>query len=214
MEAVVVGATGLVGRQIVRLLLETPEWKKVRTFVRRPSGMQHPKLDERVVDFEELLKGGPPWRKDVAGQTLFSSLGTTLKQAGGKAAQWRVDYDYQYAFAAAARENGVRAMVLISSYGADARSVNFYLSMKGKLEEAVKKLGFERLTILRPGMLAGRREVSRLGENAGAVVLRVVSKIPGLGAWRPIDGETVARAAIRAPAGVFSLGELFDLGKE
>jgi uncharacterized protein YbjT (DUF2867 family) len=212
-EAVVVGATGLVGREIVALLLADAAFSSVRVLVRRATDVKHAKLDERVVDFD----APEAWSSFVTGSVVFSALGTTLKAAGSKDAQYRVDHTYQLATARAARKNGVPCFVLISANGASPSSSIFYSRMKGELERDVEALGFERTRILRPGLLSGDREERRTGERIALALLRPLSGILPAPA-RPIAVTTVARAAVRAAAdetpGVASYGpaELFRLG--
>lgn len=193
MEAVVIGATGLVGKQIVHLLLDDPAWSRVRVLGRRACGVTHAKLDEHVIDFDRP----EAWRELVRGDVAFSALGTTLKAAGSKEAQWRVDYTYQHEFAKAASANGVPAFVLISSGGASASSRMFYLRMKGELERDVSALPFERVRLLQPSVLDGEREEKRTAERFFVAVLRPISSILSAKV-RPVRGETVARAAIRS----------------
>jgi uncharacterized protein YbjT (DUF2867 family) len=193
-RAIVVGATGLVGAELVRLLLADARFAAVAVLVRRAGAVpRDARLAEHVVDFE----APDAWAPLVRGDVLFSALGTTLAVAGSQAAQHRVDHGYQYAAARAARANAVPAYVLVSSAGASPRSRIFYSRMKGELERDVEALGFERTRILRPGMLDGDRREHRSGERLALRVLRPLA--PVLPApLRPIHAAIVARAAIAA----------------
>ena len=191
--AIVIGATGLVGSALVDQLLADDRFAEVLVFVRRPTGRQHNKLREQVINFEDLAQ----WQAMVKGDVLFSALGTTLKKAGSKEAQFQIDYTYQLHFARAAARNGVSTYVLVSSAGASPSSRIFYSRMKGELEEEVKKLPFNQIHILQPGILEGKREDSRPGEKAGVALMSVLQHVPGLKKYRPIPAEMVAKAMIR-----------------
>lgn len=167
-----IGATGLVGEQLTLQLLEHPEFEKVRSFVRRPSGMTHPKLEEITIDFDQPLS----WKHLVQGHVLFSTLGTTIKKAKTKENQYRVDYTYQFEFAKAASENQMPVYVLVSSMGADPKARVFYSRMKGELEKDVSKLPLGKLIIFRPSILDGERKESRVGEKIGLAISRVLTK--------------------------------------
>ncbi|MDO9040458.1 MAG: NAD(P)H-binding protein [Bacteroidota bacterium] len=167
-----IGASGLVGQQLIAQLLDHPEFGKVRSFVRRPSGISHSKLEEIQIDFDQADK----WKHLVQGDVLFSTLGTTIKTAKTKENQYRVDFTYQYEFAKAAAENGVGAFVLVSSMGADSKSSVFYSRIKGELEEVVSKLNFRKCTIVRPSILDGDRKEKRSGEKIGLVISRFLTK--------------------------------------
>jgi uncharacterized protein YbjT (DUF2867 family) len=168
----VIGASGLVGQQLVAQLLGHHEFGKVRSFVRRPSGISHSKLEEIQINFDQ-----PEGCKHlVQGDVLFSTLGTTIKTAKTKENQYRVDFTYQQEFAKAAAENGVGAFVLVSSMGADSKSSVFYSRMKGELEEAVFKLDFKKCIVVRPSILDGDRKEHRSGEKIGLVISRFLTK--------------------------------------
>jgi uncharacterized protein YbjT (DUF2867 family) len=217
MIANIIGATGLTGKALLHQLLADERFTEVRAFGRRPPGITHRRLRVVLIDFDQPAS----WADQVSGDVLFSCLGTTMKQAGSKEAQYQVDYTYQYAFAKAAADNGVPVYVLVSSVGANAQSAVFYSQMKGALDEAVSRLPFRSISIIRPGFLEGRREVKRLGESIGLALMQVVGKIPLLGSWRPIPGGTVARAMINAAVAarpgltMYTLGDVFTLaGKQ
>src|SRR5215207_7818097 len=120
--AIVIGATGLVGSELVKQLLTDGRFSEIKLFGRRMTGVVHPKITEHLIDFEKPEQ----WRHLVKGDVVFSALGTTLKQAGSKEAQYKVDHDYQYDFAEVAAENGVTVYVLVSSAMANERSRIFY----------------------------------------------------------------------------------------
>lgn len=210
---IVIGATGLVGKELVTQLLRSPSFTKVIIFVRRSAGIQHAKLEEHIIDFDKP----ETWKHLVKGDVLFSALGTTLKQAGSKEAQFRVDHTYQYNFAKAAAENEVPVYVLVSSAGADLRSRIFYSRMKGELERDIKKLSFSSIHILQPGLLAGERKDERRGEKIGFILLNSLSKIGLFRKYKPIYGTTVATAmtniALSSKAGIYAytLDEVFDI---
>lgn len=149
MRAIVVGATGAVGRDLVEALCADPRYTEVRTFTRRELGVDDPKLRPYVVDFERT----EGWHDLVQGDVIFSALGTSKKQAGSKEAQYHIDHDYQLRFATFAKQNGVRHMVLVSSAGADTGSSFFYMKLKGVIERDVEALGFAGLTIVQPPSL-------------------------------------------------------------
>lgn len=189
MKAIVIGATGLVGRSIISQLLLKPEISEVSVFARRSTGIQNPKLTEHIVDFEKVND----WKDKVTGDVLFSALGTTLKTVGSKEAQYRIDHDYQLMVALAAAANGVSSYVLISSVNSSSRSPFFYLKMKGELEDKVSTLSFKSMTILRPGPLKGNRENPRMMEVISTAIL---SKLPVGSGMKPVEGDQVAKVAI------------------
>ena len=189
----VIGATGLVGKQLVQLLLKNENFDKVRIFVRRSSGISHPKLEEQLIDFGHVES----WAEKLTGDVLFSALGTTLKQAGGKEKQYETDVTFNLNFARKAKENGIENYVLVSSVGANPKSWIFYSRIKGELDEAVSKIGFQNLAILRPASLTGDREERRLMEELSVPVVRFVTKFI-FKKYRPIHGITVAQAMINA----------------
>lgn len=192
--ALVIGATGLVGKELVGQLLEDGRFGRVIVLVRRSMGRSHPRLQEHLVDFNNPST----WKDLLQGDVLFSAMGTTIKKAGSQEAQYKIDYTYQYDAAQAAADNGVPTYVLVSSAGANARSRIFYSRMKGELEDAVKGLPFSFIRIIQPGILAGGREEFRLGERIGIGVMSVLGQVPGLTAYKPYHASVVARAMINA----------------
>lgn len=213
--ALVIGATGLVGAQLVDLLLTDMRFEKVKIFVRRTTGKTNPKLEEHLIDFDKPEQ----WHHLVHGDVLFSALGTTLKAAGSKEAQYKVDFTYQYNFAKAAAENGVATYVLVSSAGASAQSKIFYSRIKGQLEAVVATFSFPHIHIIQPGILAGKRKEERAGEKIGIGVLNLLHHIPGLGKYKPIPAVTVAKAMINAAmdestsSKTYTLDEVFALAE-
>jgi len=191
--AIVIGATGLVGRALINQLADADHIGKVITLTRRPAGHSCLKVNNQVVDFDHLEDHASSFRADV----LFSCLGTTRKQAGSIAAQRKVDLDYQYKAAQLAADHGVRHYLLVSSSSANIGSSNPYLQMKGELEQKVQTLPFNRISIFQPSLLLGQRAEFRMGEKLGSWILPVLCSIPGLRRFRPITGEQVAAKMIQ-----------------
>lgn len=193
--AIVIGATGLIGRLLTTKLLNDDHYQVVKIFVRRPSEFNHPKLQEYIVDFENIDN----WKNHLVGDELFSALGTTIKRAGSKKAQYNIDFNYQFNVAKSAALNGVKNYFLVSSLGANSRSKNFYLKMKGELDEKIQQLNFEKVRIFRPSILVGKRSEKRFGENLGIQFAGIITKlIPALKKYRPISAEMVAEAMIKS----------------
>ena len=210
MKALIIGATGATGKDLLAKLLEDEAFSEIHSFVRKPMSISHPKLHAHVVNFETPKA----WVDLLHGDVAFSCLGTTLAVAGNKDAQWRVDYDYQYTFAQQCRTNGVPTFVLVSAAGATAQSKLFYNRMKGALEEAVKKLNFPRLLIFQPSILI-RPKSNRGGENITVKVISFLNKLGILGRYKPMPtailAERMRKEATTAPNGIhtFTLDEIF-----
>lgn len=191
MKALVVGATGAVGRDLTEQLLSDDHFDRVEILVRRQVNIQSAKLTVHVVDFDNPAS----WSDLLKGDVLFSCMGTTIKAAGSQDAQWKVDYTYQLNAAKAARANGVPTYVLVSSIGANSNSKLFYPRMKGALEDAILKLGFEGCFILRPPSLI-RKGSDRFGEKASVSILKVLNRIGIMRNLAPVPTENVAAAMI------------------
>jgi len=214
MKAIVIGASGATGKNLVSRLLQADEFLEVTVLVRHNVFEAHPKLTQVVVDFERLND----YAEHIIGDVAFSCMGTTLKIAGNKAAQWKVDYDYQYRFAQIARDNGVPAFVLLSAQNANASSSIFYSKMKGRLEKAVEELRFNKLIILQPSLLI-RPNTDRLMEKVGLKVIKAFNKVGLLKKQAPLHVDVVAAAMIKS-AGAFNalitkigVEEIAELGK-
>ncbi|MEO6038846.1 MAG: NAD(P)H-binding protein [Saprospiraceae bacterium] len=187
--ALVLGATGLVGGELVEQLLNSPYYREVVAFVRRPFERKHAKLRQEVLDFDQ------PDAAKIRGDDLFCALGTTLSKAGSKDVQYRIDCLYPAQIGLLARQNGVRQYLLVSALGAKADSSNFYLRTKGDLEEKIKGLQFENFVTARPSLLLGERTEFRLAEKIGSGFARLFAPvIPRK--YRGIEGSKVAAALI------------------
>ena len=210
MKALIIGATGATGKDLLSQLLADDTYSEVHCFVRKPLALTHPKLHAHVVNFDTP----EAWSDLLHGDVAFSCLGTTLAVAGSKDAQWRVDYDYQYAFAEHCKNNGVPTFVLVSAAGAKAQSKLFYNRMKGALEEAVKKLNFPRLLIFQPSILI-RSNNDRGAENFSVKAIHFLNKIGLFKRYRPMPTNVLAqrmrREVATATEGVhtFTLDEIF-----
>lgn len=196
--AVVLGATGLIGQHLVQELLQNEFFSKVRILVRRPLTINHPKADIQVVNFND--------EKDIAaridiGDVIFCCIGTTRKKVKGNKTEYRkVDYDIPIITARLGIQHGFNQFLIVSAIGANPIAANFYLQLKGCIEEDVTALPFESIHIFRPSILLGKREEFRFGENFGKVVMNAISFI-FLGAWRkykPIAAADVAKAMVAA----------------
>ena len=189
MKAIILGATGAIGRDLVQELLQDDSVTELYLLVRRiPEGLSSPKLKIQVLDFDQPDQ----WTELPEADVLFSCLGTTLRDAGSQAAQYRVDYGYQYEVARRAAARGVPHYVLVSAWGAKASSRSFYTRMKGELEAAVQALPFRRISILRPPLLE-RKGSTRGGERLAAAILRGLNALGLLRALRPMPTSVVAR---------------------
>ena len=193
MKALVIGATGATGKDLVNKLLEDKDFQEVHAFVRRPLNIKNEKLKAHVVDFEKPEE----WKDLVKGDVAFSCLGTTLKDAGSKDAQRKVDFDYQYQFAKNAKENEVEDYILVSSYGANPNSKIFYSRMKGELEKEVNNLHFNKMTIFQPGMLE-RKDSERTGEVLGGKIIKFANKLGICESQKPLPTDVLAQAMINS----------------
>ena len=216
--ALLAGATGLVGKELLTLLLADPTYSAVHSIGRRASSIAHPKLTQHTVDFAQL-------KELPACDDVFIALGTTIKVAGSKEAFKKIDLDAFLAIVTVARSyyaikngalNGQRLGV-VSAMGADAKSSVFYNRIKGQMEEAVSQAGFASVAIARPSMLAGNRaalaQAPRLGEQIGLKAMRALDfLIPA--DYKAIEAAQVARALLsgvkRAKLGttIYSSGQL------
>jgi len=194
MRALIIGATGATGKDLVSTLLRDPDYTDVLVFVRRSTGIHHPKLTEILTDFDKM----EPIEEHIKGDVWFSCLGTTLQTAGSKEKQWHIDYEIPLEFARIARRNGVAQAVLLSSYGATPKSSVFYSKMKGELEEKVKGLGFDKLIIFKPGLLL-RKDTDRLGERISASVIQFLNRLGIIQKFRPMPTEILAEKLAKAP---------------
>jgi uncharacterized protein YbjT (DUF2867 family) len=191
--AIVIGSTGLVGSELVKLLLASPHYGSVLLLNRRASGLAHPKIVERIVDFDA------PDLTGISGDDFYCALGTTLRKAGSKAAQHEIDCEYPTTIATHLRNQGIRQMILVSSVGADASAASFYLRTKGELEKNLIALGFESTVILRPSVLVGKRAEFRLGEQAGILLMKILSPFifGALRKYKGIEASQVAQCMVR-----------------
>lgn len=205
--AVVIGATGLTGRGIVKTLIESDRYDEVVSFSRRPLRIHHEKLKSHIVDFENF----EGWKAEVQGDDLFCALGTTLKQAGSKAAQYKIDYHYQAMIIEQAKINDISRLFLVSSPGANPKSMGFYLRMKGELDEFAKAQKFQACVLIKPSVIIGNRPDNRIGEKVGAKIFNVVSRLsPSLEKFKPVMGEVLGKQIVHCAENLPDKGE-FEL---
>ncbi len=190
-NAAVFGATGLVGSNLVELLSQNENYDKIFAFARKKSGLPLNKVEH--IDFSADSFSIPMGVNDV-----FICLGTTMKKAGSKEAFAKVDDDLVLHIAIKARQAGVNKVIVVSSIGANPNSSNFYLRVKGEMEEKLKKIDFDYVGIVRPSMLLGNRKEFRFGEKVGILVFSLFKFIfvGPLRKYRGIYASDVAKSMI------------------
>lgn len=193
--ALIVGASGLVGGHCLALLLDDDAYGEVIALGRRNLPVEHAKLRQHVVDFDNLHSQKHLVRAD----DVFCCLGTTIKIAGSKEAFRKVDFAYPSETARLAAENGARQFLIVTALGADARSFIFYNRVKGETEAAVSRLPFQSMHIFRPSLLLGERAAPRVGEQIAEKAFKLFSFILAgrLAKYRPIHARTVAASMLR-----------------
>ncbi|MEK4228213.1 NAD(P)H-binding protein [Solibacillus sp. FSL H8-0538] len=214
-SALVVGATGLVGSALVRLLCESEEYAAVNVIARRPLNFSHPKLEVKVREFDEIAELDIEFAHEV-----FCCLGTTIKKAGSRAQFEKVDVEYPLYIAALAKNRGIGHFIVISAMGASEKSFVYYNRVKGKLQDQLIAMDFPQLSIVQPSLLTGNRTERRIGEKAGEKLLNVMGPLligPGK-KYRSISAEQVALAmkvialhGKRAKVSIYKSDELAEL---
>jgi len=191
-RALVLGATGLVGQELVRQLLACPDYERIYIFARRPLAERSERLVQIIGGFDQLTEATMPEADDV-----FCCLGTTIRAAGSQAAFRRVDFEYPLQAARLALVRGAQQFLLVTAMGANPRSLVFYSRIKGEVEAAIRDLGYRSFTVLRPSFIDGERQERRSGEQFALALLR---RLPFLlpRRYRPVSCAAVARAMVLA----------------
>ena len=190
--ALIAGYTGLIGSQLLSILLESDNYDKVIAIGRRNLDIQHPKLIQQKVDFNNIQLG------EHSVDDIYCCLGTTMKKAGSKEKFRLVDFNYPVSLASYCLDNGAKQFLLVSSMGADEKSSIFYNQVKGEVENAVSKLGYPRLDIFRPSLLLGSRGESRFAEDLGKAGMKLFGFlfIGPLKNYKAIESSKVAKAML------------------
>ena len=194
-HALVAGATGLIGNELLQQLIHGRQYHTISVLSRHEIETNSKRVETIIVNYDKLTEKDLPKVDDV-----FCCLGTTMDKAGSKQAFRKVDYDYPLRVAEIARRKGAGQYLLVSAMGADKDSLFFYSQVKGEVEEAVAKVGFDALHIFRPSMLLGERTETRIGEQIGQVVMQGVAPlmVGGLKKYQAIPATTVAEAMVHA----------------
>jgi len=193
MKAIVIGATGLVGNLILKEVLNDKDFSEVRIFVLRPTGIINPKLKEIVSPMKDI----GALSSEIQGDILFNALGTTIKNAGSKAEQQRVDRDLPVNFAKIGSENGIKIMLNVSSVGTNMNG-GFYLKTKAEMENGTEKFFTGAIFHFRPGFLVGNRKEYRIAEKIAFGVMKVIDQVLAGSSkkYRSMPADKLAKAMV------------------
>lgn len=192
MEAILLGASGLIGGELLKLLLADSNYSKVKIIVRKELPIANDKLEQIIADFSTIEANKDRLNADV----VFSCLGSTKKKTPDLKKYYEIDHDYPVLIGKLINNQGLKSFHIVSSLGANSSSSNFYLKMKGETEDDIAKLGFKSTHIYQPSLLTGDRKEKRLLENAGEFIMKIIGPLllGSLKKYRSISGKTVACA--------------------
>jgi uncharacterized protein YbjT (DUF2867 family) len=192
--ALIIGATGLVGEETLKELLQSADYSKVIALTRKPLNLKNTKLENPVVDFDK-----PEQYNTIKADDVFCAMGTTIGKAGSQAAFKRVDFEIPLQVAEFALKNGATKFILVSSMGVNAKSAIFYSRVKGELEAALAKLKYKALIIFRPSLLLGDRKEHRTGEAVGKFVAEKLSFLFAgpLAKYKGTPADLLARVMVK-----------------
>jgi uncharacterized protein YbjT (DUF2867 family) len=195
-NALIAGATGLTGGELIRILIRSDYYNSIHLIGRRAFELEHPKVKSHIVDFAELKDFDP----GSMIHDVYICLGTTMKKAGSKENFQKVDLHYVLETARWAKAEGVEKLAVISSIGTNPKTSNFYLKTKAEMEDALTQLQLPRLVIMRPSLLLGKREEFRFAEKLGAASAKAFSFLMfgSLRKYKAVQAEVVARAMFKS----------------
>lgn len=193
-KAIILGATGLVGNELLQLLLKNDSFSKIKLFSRNSCGIKDPKIEEHLINLFKL----EDYKKAFTADVVFCCVGTTKAKTPNKSLYKSIDYGIPVSAASIAKENAINNFIVISSLGADVNSSAFYTKTKGHMEAAVLKLNIEKTYILRPSLLGGKRKEWRLGEYIGKLLMTLINPflLGGLKKYRMIAPKIVASCMV------------------
>tara|TARA_A100001011_G_scaffold31359_1_gene30360 strand:+ start:1563 stop:2252 length:690 start_codon:yes stop_codon:yes gene_type:complete len=190
-EAAVFGATGLIGRKLVKYLNQFSEFKKINLVIRSPIKIKDEKIKIHKID---LFKKSEIFNSIKTSKVVFITIGTTMsKVKGDKKIYKRIDLGITKDIADSCKELGVEKLILVSSSGADLKSKSFYLNLKGEIEKYVADINLRSVYILRPSLLLGKRGEKRFGEKLAQIIMPKISFLMPI-KYKPIDAKSVAKA--------------------
>lgn len=195
-KAIVYGASGLVGSYILETLLNNANYQQVIIVVRKDLNIQHPKLKTLIGDFNTL----PEVVKDIQVDEVFIALGTTQKKTPDKKLYYQIDHDYPVLAARLAKENGAKAVFLVSALGANAKSSIFYSKLKGETEQDIISLNLDHTYIFRPSMILGNRKENRPAEKVFIGIFKFINPIfvGGLSKYKGMEATDIAKAMVNS----------------
>ena len=190
--AIIFGSTGLIGSQLLNILLQDDEYSTIKAVVRSPISVSHKKLEVIVNDLTNISS----LKKNISGDRCFFCIGTTKSQTPNKNEYRRIEYDIPVQIASIAEKNNVNCFLYISSLGSNPNTNNTYLKNKGEVEEKLKGLNFKQLTIVKPSILLGKRSEFRLGDFLSQRIFVLLSFlfVGPLKKVKPINSKQVAKA--------------------
>lgn len=194
--ALLFGSTGLVGNLLLEELIQSEIYTGIKTFVRQPTGITNPKVEEIVMDFSVP----EDYADRLKGDDLYICLGSTIRKAGSIENFGKIDRDLPVKLATIAKKNGINRVAVVSSIGAKTSSGNYYLRVKGEMEHAISRLDFGQVVIARPSMLLGERTERRPAETIGKIFMKLADPLISgkFRKYKAIHGRDVARAMISA----------------
>ena len=193
-RAIIIGASGLIGKELLTLLLNHQEFESIKVYVRKPLNIQHHKLTEIITDFSNIQE----LSNSIDGDVILCCLGSTKSKTPNLIDYRKIDHDYPLFFAKEGLKNGLKQFHLISALGADAKSSNFYTKMKGETEDELKQLSIPSIYIYQPSFLSGNRTENRPLEKVVLFVMKLIDPllVGGLVKYQSINAITVAKAMI------------------
>lgn len=192
--ALIAGASGLVGNFCLELLLQSKRYAKVISIGRRQLAIQHPKLQQLIVDFDKLEN----YKQSLIADDIYCCLGTTIKEAGSQDNFYKVDFTYAVKLASLTALNSGSQFLVVSALGADAQATIFYSRVKGQMEQAIQALPFKGIHIFQPSLLLGNRQKKRLGERIAQIIMPKLNflLLGPLRRYRPVPAKSVAQAML------------------
>lgn len=210
-NALIAGATGLVGNSLLQQILADNEYEKVVIITRKSITINHPKLIQQQIDFDSIES----LRTDFPIDDVFCALGTTIKTAGSQDAFYKVDFTYVVNLGKWCEKNQVKRFLVVSAMGANAKSGIFYNRVKGEMETVVSQLNIKQKQIFRPSLLMGNRTEKRGGEKFAQIIMNGLGFlfVGSLLKYKGIHADRVAHAMIEAAKADVNGFKIFDSGE-